>query len=346
MSASAANFLWTGGTGAKADQWNNKNNWTWGPKAIPGAADMAYFTNSASSYTPTLTAASSILGLNYSANAASYTIGGTYTLTIGTSGITDNSANGQTINAPVALAGAQTWSVASGGSLTVGGTVNNAGYTLTLNGAGAKTLSGVVSGTGGLTASGSGTATLSAANTYSGAVTVGSGATLNVGHANALGSGTAGLALNGTMNLNANPSSSRPVTMNAGSVINANNQSGSFGGLAVAGNSTINLVNDSTSATLNFGAATRTAGTLTINNWANTLTRDSIFLTSASASFLANTVFAGSGQTSSALWGGSAPYELVPFGVVPVPEPQTYAAVFGLGALGFVIYRRRFSARA
>ena len=622
MSLHGASTTWNGGHSKKETDWNTKQNWSGG--AVPAVNDLAVFTTS--TYSPSLSANSYIGGLQFNAGANSFTIGGTYTLSISNQNIVVNSANAQTINAPVALVANQTWNAASG-DLTVGGTVNLNSYTLTLqegasrrvalegivsgtgaltqsgsgtvsleaantysgattinggtlqlgvangigsssavtvasgatfdlnnysdtvkslsgagnvtlgsgtltagngsdttysgvmsgtggltkegsgtltlsgnntysgattvnagtlqlgaaggiasssavtvgasgtldlnnygptigslSGAGAVTLgsgtltagngsdttySGVMSGTGGLTKSGTGTLTLSGANTYSGATTinagtvklgaaggigsssavtvgasgtldlnnysptiaslsgagavslgsgtltvssggshsgvvsgtgglsvsggtltlsgnntysgavsVSSGATLNVGHANALGSGTAGLALNGTMNLSASPSSSRPLTMNAGSILNANNKSGSFGGLAVAGSSTINLVNDSTSASLNFGAATRTAGTLTINNWDNTLTRDKIFVTSATGSFLANTIFAGSGQTSSALWGTSAPYELLPYGVTPVPEPQAYAAVLGLGALGFVVYRRRLSAKA
>ena len=93
------------------------------------------------------------------------TIGGTNTLTIATSaGISDNAtAPAQTIDANVALGAAQTWSVANGGTLTVGGVISNA-----------------ASATG-LTLAGTGTVVLTATNTYTGGTTV-NGGTLQLGN--------------------------------------------------------------------------------------------------------------------------------------------------------------------
>ena len=82
-----------------------------------------------------------------------------------------------TIDAALALGGAQAWTVGSGRTLTIGGAVANGGYLLTVAGTGNTTLSGVVSGTGGLTKTGAGALTLSGtgANTFSGATTVNEG---------------------------------------------------------------------------------------------------------------------------------------------------------------------------
>ncbi|MBN8456414.1 MAG: tandem-95 repeat protein [Verrucomicrobia bacterium] len=65
------------------------------------------------------------------------------------------------------------------GTLTVSGTVANSGNALTLDGAGNITISGVISGTGGLVKTGSGTVALSVQHTYTGGTTV-QGGTLNL----------------------------------------------------------------------------------------------------------------------------------------------------------------------
>jgi fibronectin-binding autotransporter adhesin len=63
------------------------------------------------------------------------------------------------------------------GTLTLSGNLNNGGFLFTESGAGDVTISGVISGTGGLTKTGTGTLTLSgaASNTYTGATTVSQG---------------------------------------------------------------------------------------------------------------------------------------------------------------------------
>jgi fibronectin-binding autotransporter adhesin len=78
-----------------------------------------------------------------------------------------------TINNPVTLGGAQTWTVASGITLTVGNyTVDNGGNLLTVDGAGTISLSGNYMGNGGITKNGTGRLVLSAATTYKGATRV------------------------------------------------------------------------------------------------------------------------------------------------------------------------------
>ncbi|MGJ4888358.1 autotransporter-associated beta strand repeat-containing protein [Bradyrhizobium sp. HKCCYLRH3099] len=106
--------------------------------------------------------------------------------------LTLNAANGIMLNAGVTASGAS-----SGLTLTANGTsgisgsggINHAG-SLVLNVAagGSGTLSGTISGGGGLTFNGPGSLTLSGTNTYSGATTVNSG-TLQIGGSGSLGSG-------------------------------------------------------------------------------------------------------------------------------------------------------------
>jgi fibronectin-binding autotransporter adhesin len=123
----------------------------------------------------------------------------------------------------------------SGGTLKVNGaglaistpmTLGSAGGTIDTN-ANNATLSGIVSGSGGLTKSGTGTLTLSGANTYTGATAVNAG-TLQAGAANVFGNSSA-------------------VTVASGAVLDLNSFSQTLGSLAGAGNVTL-------------GAATLTAG--------------------------------------------------------------------------------------
>jgi len=123
----------------------------------------------------------------------------------------------------------------SGGTLKVNGaglaistpmTLGSAGGTIDTNGNSA-TLSGILSGSGGLTKSGAGTLTLSGANTYTGATAVNAG-TLQAGAANVFGNSSA-------------------VTVASGAVLDLNSFSQILGSLAGAGNVTL-------------GAATLTAG--------------------------------------------------------------------------------------
>ena len=115
-------------------------------------------------------------------------------------GAINNVASGtNTYNGNITMGAATT--IQDNGVLTLGGTLNNAGYLLTVNGSGTPTLGGIVSGTGGLTYSGTGTLALTAADTYSGATTINSGGALQLGNGGTTGSiaNTSGITDNGTL---------------------------------------------------------------------------------------------------------------------------------------------------
>lgn len=186
------------------------------------------------------------------------------------------------------------------------------------NVAGTVTIDGVIGedgGSYGITKTGARTLFLNGNNTYSGGTTL-AGGTVQVGHDNALGTGN--------------------LTF-AGGILNANNQDLSLGLLSLTANSTLNLVNDGIGSVLTFTSASRTAGTLTINNWNGSAgTDDRIFIAAnPGATFLSNVSFTGFG--TGAVW-------LETGEIVPVPEPTEWALIiFGTLAVfyKFVLPRIR-----
>ncbi len=206
--------------------------------------------------------------------------------------------------------------------MVVGG--NASVSTLTLNiASGTSTYSGTLGGAGAdennlaLTKTGAGTLVLNAANTYTGGTTLSQGH-LQLGANNALGGGSSAFNF-------------------AGGILDANNHSASIGALSLTASSTINLVADSTHASLTFTSATGNSGvTLTINNWSGTAgqsgTDDQIFVSgTASAQFLADINFAGISTGAMQLGTGE---------IVPVPEPANVAlGVFGVLLVGLGLGR-------
>lgn len=101
-------------------------------------------------------------------------------------GILNDSSSAQSISTPVVVAANQSWNAANG-NITVSGTIQLGGRSLTIDGSQSTTLSGTILGSGGtLTKTGSGTLTLSGNNSYSGLTTV-AGGTLIASSSTALG---------------------------------------------------------------------------------------------------------------------------------------------------------------
>jgi fibronectin-binding autotransporter adhesin len=220
--------------------------------------DLPGFFNTGGAWTSVVTADNATsLGANLgwygmsSTTSCAVTINAGNTLTLGSgngaSGIKMTSAGGPvTLNCGLGVPYSQTWSVASGRTLTVGGDVL-LGAALTVASTGTTAISGNISGTGSISKSGAGQLTLSGGNSYSGgtAVTLG---TLKVGQSAALGTGA--VTVNGGT-----------LDLNAAAVANAiNYQSGT-------------LVNMGTATTTNVqsGAVLNTSG-LTIGGTTNVLT--------------------------------------------------------------------------
>jgi len=134
LSALATVWNWNGSAGT---DWHNGANWLAG--SPPGATHTAIFDTGASNQLPTLTQAESALGLDF--KTANWTIGGSgQVLTVGAGGISSVGTNA--INANLTAVATQSWTVGADNTLSLGGTWNAGGATVTKEGAGALTVAG------------------------------------------------------------------------------------------------------------------------------------------------------------------------------------------------------------
>lgn len=226
VTVSGATRAWAG-SGAD-DNWSTGINWSGGIAPI-SPEDSVTFTGS-TRLTPALDSSATVPGLTFDSGASSFTLGATggSTLTLnGGTGVTNNSANTQSVNIPIILGSAQNFNAAGAGTLTIANTVNNGGNLLSGDGANNSSFNGAISGGGGVTKVGTGTMTLSGGNSYGGVTTVNAGtlavsggsaipdasavvvanvagATLSVGANETVGSLTGGGATGGTVALGAN----------------------------------------------------------------------------------------------------------------------------------------------
>ena len=186
--AQAASDAWTTGSGDGTGNFTGQN-WTTG-STTGGAAtgtiasgDSLYFdTSGVTTLNENETAGFSIGSFTFNSDASAYTITGN-SFALGTAGITNSSANLQTINDAFTMAATDIFTTtANGGNLALGG---------------------AISGAGGFTAAGSGTTTLSSALSYTGATTVAAG-TLAINSTTSTLTGTitvAGAGQTSTLNL-------------------------------------------------------------------------------------------------------------------------------------------------
>ena len=168
--ASTHTAIWTG-SGAN-NNWGTGPNWL-GNTAPPKNGTTNILIAGSARLTPNVDANWSIAGLAFDSSAGAFALGGNL-LTIGVNGITNFSANTQTISNNLVLVGAATIS-ASAGNLNLAGGFNNAGNPTIFGGAGNINDSGGINGGGNVTMNGSGTLTLSGDNGLSSSLAINSG---------------------------------------------------------------------------------------------------------------------------------------------------------------------------
>lgn len=211
--ATHAQTIWTGNSGT--GRWSDRGNWNTG--VVPPENTDVVFNGDAKSVTVLLdffSQAVRTLTFNNASDGLAKSFRITNTLSTGTSdnilyvgvsGIVNNTAALQTIDAsvylPVGSASTITFNAAvAGGTLAFTGNSINpynvlrlGGNRLAVTGAGDTVIASPIQGTGGLTKTGTGTLTLSGTNTYTSSTTV-SGGTLLINGDTALGAGTVSLS--------------------------------------------------------------------------------------------------------------------------------------------------------
>ena len=147
----ATNRIWNGASLASAN-WSDTTNWV--GNVGPGTGDGVIFAGT-TQLSPVMDGNYSVASITFDPTAGGFTLGtGSSTLTLAGGGVTNNSANLQTINTPVVLVGTEIFNTAS----------NNI------------VLQQVVSGTNGsLTATGNGNLEIVAQATYKGTTTINGG---------------------------------------------------------------------------------------------------------------------------------------------------------------------------
>ena len=206
-------------------------------------------------------------------------------------GATTINAGTLTLNGGSAIPDTGAVTVSSGGVLNLGasetvGSIAGAGnialgsYTLTSGGANSSTtLSGIISGTGGMTKNGTGTLTLSGANTYTGSTTINAG-TLALGSNQNLGtiSGAGNISLGSyTLTTNATSNTTLSGAISGTGVLTKNGT----GTLTLAGSNTYSGVTTVSAGTLKAGSTTAlnsasavtvgTGATLDLGGFSNTI---------------------------------------------------------------------------
>ncbi len=210
--------------------------------------------------------------------------GASYTLS---DGITNNSTATQTINAAVTLTSAQSWNAATG-NLVYGGNLDNGGFLLTVAGSSNTTISGILSGSGGLSNTGTGTVTLQGANTYTGSTNVSAGV-LNIRNNTSLGTTAAGtiISAGATLQLQGNISvgletlniRGTGATGQSGALVNVSGTNNYGGLITLAGPTTfsslagtLNVTNSGTITGATFGLTLTGAGQGSISSIIGTTT--------------------------------------------------------------------------
>ena len=245
-----SSYSYVGTTGT----WSDTANWS--PVDSPEGVASIIFSGPGGTATNDLVSGTganeltSVSSLTFTGSAGGYTIAGN-ALTLGASGIVNDSPVTQTIQNGITL-GTDASLAANTAGLAFSGTVNNAGFGLTVTGSGNSSL-GVVAGSGAFTKTGSGTATLTGAVAATG-VAVNAGAVV-LGASNVLSdSGTITLA-GSTLDTQANSDTIGALSITAGTLAGSGTLTAatySLGGGTIAGN-------------LGAGTATASSGSTALN---------------------------------------------------------------------------------
>jgi autotransporter-associated beta strand protein len=252
--------VWNGG--GSDQNWDTSLNWVSGV-APDLSGDSLVFAGGTPGSEPNMDNSYSVTGLTFSNNATSFTIVSTTgsTLTLAGSGVTNNSANAQTLNVPLVEMGApQTFNAASG-NISVSGVVDDAGAGLAL------------------TKTGNNVMVLSGTNTYSGNTIINAG-NLTIGGAGQLEAGAYAAAMvdNGTFAYNSSAqqvlsgviSGSGALTQSGPGVLVLDNASNTFSGnitvngYLVATNDSYFAIDNATQGPL--GNPATPGRTITVNN--------------------------------------------------------------------------------
>ena len=190
---------WDGG--GSDENWSDAANWVGG---VAPALGYSLIFDGVNGLAPLMNSSYDIYVITFDSTAGAFTIGTTNgdILTL-SGGVTNNSANLQTLNVPVVLGGPVTVNAAAAG-LTFGQTIANGGNLLTItNGGFNLVVDGAISGAGGLTCLGAGTNTLLGVNTFSGNIAI-SNSTLALSGSGRLGGGAYSGAItdSGTLTFN------------------------------------------------------------------------------------------------------------------------------------------------
>ena len=170
----AANEVWNGA--GSDNKWSTGANWVSGVQ--PGTGDSATLAGS-TQLTGNLDSSFNLASLTFNNNAGSFIITNTASTLTLAGGLTNNSANVQTLAVPVALSGGQTINAAAG-NVVISQPVSGSGAGITLVGNGTLTLSGANTYTGNTTISAGELVGQTGGSCANSAVTVAAGATNGV----------------------------------------------------------------------------------------------------------------------------------------------------------------------
>jgi fibronectin-binding autotransporter adhesin len=213
LSVIGSQEVWEGGAGD--NNWTSIANWVSG--AGPGLSGDSVTFAGTIRLTPLMDNSYSVGSLTFSSTAGSFNIGASYgnSLTLA-GGLTNDSANVETVNVPINLSVPVTVS-ASSGPVTLGQRVANNGNLLTVSDGGFNTIiDGGLSGSGGLVMNGTGTNAIAGNSSFNGPTTINSGTVALLG----TNSPSATVVANGaTLQLANSNSVTGTLTLHSGSTL-------------------------------------------------------------------------------------------------------------------------------